>query len=448
MAQEIYGGDRPLAVRNEHVGAHHGGILQVAEDLVTTLSKLPAEPAITYRGMSGLRPNASFTLSGIMPTSMDPRVASENFTTEWLAAIVSITGRLVAPFARYPEEQEIAMLPGTMLMVAGSVEVPGLPGGVVLWAEPGDAPGLPADSAALKDAVVQRVTAALARPNVSINSPGRYATRINPAPQDRVSTPDVGEQGSAMDPVDNFVVRKAVASFAAEPNQKAALEVLRSCMYGSLLLDTTGSDVPTDERFPGGSRLQIRRGTGPDGKGALLAFTRNVEIARLYPPGTQTKSMVNPSTGVLEFARSQQEAWLYIDPAGPTCALSAAEIDFAMRNPNNEPLKAAIFGLFSGRTGRQPVLSLLKQDGPLLLAVDETSVPGEARFRATGMPDGSPGLLVFTSAPEVVAYNPADAVVKATTGEVIERVRAGDYGGIVVNPAGPYLAVTLAELNT
>ncbi|SBS72073.1 hypothetical protein MHPYR_120171 [uncultured Mycobacterium sp.] len=67
---------------------------------MTTLSQLPA---ITYRGMAGPRPNASFTVSGILPTSMDPRVASENFTAEWLA---------------------------------GSVDVPGLPVSVVLLAEP------------------------------------------------------------------------------------------------------------------------------------------------------------------------------------------------------------------------------------------------------------------------------------------------------------------------
>ena len=124
-----------------------------------------------------------------------------------------------------------------------------------------------------------------------------------------------------------------------------------------------------------------------------------------------------------------------------------AEIDFALRNPNNEPLKGAIFDLFIGRTHRQEVLNLLKQDGPMLLAVDETSVPGKAGFRAAAMPDGSPGLLAFTSAPEVVAYNPADAVLKTTAREVIERVRSDGYRGLVISPSGPYLAVTLAELN-
>lgn len=153
----------------------------MAEDIVTTLSQLPAMAAITYRGMAGPRPNGSFTLSGILPTSMDPRVGSENFTADWLAAIVSITGRLVAPFARYQEEQEIAMLPGTLLLLVGSVDVPGLPDSVVLLAEPGDAPGLPADSAGLKQAVIEQITAALARPPVTVNTPGRFAFRPPPS---------------------------------------------------------------------------------------------------------------------------------------------------------------------------------------------------------------------------------------------------------------------------
>lgn len=250
-----------------------------------------------------------------------------------------------------------------------------------------------------------------------------------------------------MELVDNTVVRKAVASFAAQPNQATALEVLRSCMFGDLLLDTTGSDAPTATGFAPGARLQIRRGTGPDGKGALFAFTRNEEIARLYPPGTRTMSLVNPATGILELAKSQQDAWLYIDPAGPTCAVSAAEIDFALRNPNNEPLKTATVDLHAGRIERQTVLDLLKQDSPLLLGVDETTQPGEMRYRVTAMPDGSPGLFAFTSAPEVVAYNPADAVLASTTTKAIEIARKDGYSGLVINPCGPYLAVTLSELD-
>ena len=43
------------------------------------------------------------------------------------------------------------------------------------------------------------------------------------------------------DPVDHEALRQAVGAFAAEPCQKRALEVLRLCMYGELLLDTTMS---------------------------------------------------------------------------------------------------------------------------------------------------------------------------------------------------------------
>ncbi len=145
--------------------------------------------------------------------------------------------------------------------------------------------------------------------------------------------------------VDNANMRRVVAEFATEPNQRRSLEVLRTCMYGELLLDVTGSEMRDGNPFSAGSQLNIRCGTGPDGGRALFAFTSNEQIGRMYPPNTQTQSLVNPATGVLGLARQQGDAWLYIDPAGPTCAVSAAEIDFALRNPNNEPLKAALAAL-------------------------------------------------------------------------------------------------------
>ncbi|MEE3067478.1 MAG: SseB family protein [Actinomycetota bacterium] len=114
--------------------------------------------------------------------------------------------------------------------------------------------------------------------------------------------------------VDNVALRRAVAAFASQPNQRGSLEVLRLCMYGEVLFDITGSDAFAGEPFAAGSRLQIRGGTGPNGGSALFVFTRNEEISRLYPPGTATQSLAQPATGGLELARSQGNAWLYIDP--------------------------------------------------------------------------------------------------------------------------------------
>jgi hypothetical protein len=147
----------------------------VTSNLVDTLSRLPASPGITYRGLSGPAAHSSLTVSAVMPTSADPRVASENFTAELLAAIVTVSGRLIAPLSRHPDEQEIAVLPGTLLLTVGSVALRGLISDVVLLAETGTAPGLPKDSAELRQVVTQQVTDALARPAVAIHSPGRFS---------------------------------------------------------------------------------------------------------------------------------------------------------------------------------------------------------------------------------------------------------------------------------
>lgn len=244
--------------------------------------------------------------------------------------------------------------------------------------------------------------------------------------------------------VDNVVLRRAVAAFAAQPNQRGAFEVLRLCMYGDVLLDVTGSDALTGEPFAAGSHLQIRGGTGPNGGSALFCYTRNEEIARLYPPGTATQSLVQPATGALELARSQGNAWLYIDPAGPTCALSAPEIDFALRNGNNTALKQALADHADGKVDRQVVVKVLRDNGPMVVAADDSR--GAVDVRITTHPNGTSSIFGFTSAPEVVAFDPTAAALSLTIEQVVHMAREQGHTGIVINPAGPFLWVSLAEL--
>jgi hypothetical protein len=241
--------------------------------------------------------------------------------------------------------------------------------------------------------------------------------------------------------VDHTALRHAVGQFASQPGPRGALNVLRECMYGELLLDITGSDAPTDGAFAPGSRLQIRTGTGPDGESALFAFTRNTEIGRLHPPGTPTQSLATPAVGALELARQQEHAWLYLDPAGPTCALSAAEIDFALRNPNHTALKEALARHAAGDTDRATVAALLRPDSPLLAAVFDSS-----RIRTLTHPDGTTSVCAFTSAPEVLAFSPADAAAALTTEQVLDTARRGGHSGIVINPAGPSIQLSLHEI--
>jgi hypothetical protein len=147
----------------------------MATEIVETLLKLPPSPGITYRGMSGAPPTASFTLARILPTSLDPRVATENFTSERVAAIATGSGRFIGPLSRNPGEQEVALLPATLLTPVGSVAVAGLENEVVLLAEAGAEQGLPADLPELKRVVSERITEAMRQDPVAVASPGRFS---------------------------------------------------------------------------------------------------------------------------------------------------------------------------------------------------------------------------------------------------------------------------------
>jgi hypothetical protein len=148
----------------------------MTQSFVDAILALPATPGVTYRGTSGAGMSA-ITLQAVLPTSADPRVASENFAADQLVAIVTITGRSIAQLARHPDEREIALLPGTILQPVGSVDIDGLAKPVALLAEPGAAPGLPDSSAELREVVRAAVVNALALPPAAIHSPGRFTPR-------------------------------------------------------------------------------------------------------------------------------------------------------------------------------------------------------------------------------------------------------------------------------
>jgi len=61
-------------------------------------------------------------------------------------------------------------------------------------------------------------------------------------------------------------------------------------------------------------------------------------------------------------------------------------------------------------------------------------------------PDGASSIFGFTSAPEVVAFNPADAVMSLTTAQVLTMAREQGHNGIVINPAGPSIRISVAEI--
>ncbi len=259
-------------------------------------------------------------------------------------------------------------------------------------------------------------------------------------------------------PVDNASLRASVEAFAAAPEQSTYLDVVRGCLQGRLLLDSTGSDRPTVETdgsysFPAGATLQFAGGTGPDGTPALFAFTSQDQINRMHLHDlSAVQALVQPAAGVLQLASTERYGWLYIDPAGPTCAISNRDATFALRGARNDAVKAAL-GIADPEVGKAAVLDALAENGPLLLAVDTDSVPESrvsdgtpVRIRDSVDPEGNPVLLAFTSGPEVSARNIADSFATRPAAEIIRDAIRAPYSGLVLNPGGPWMALSVPEL--
>lgn len=263
----------------------------------------------------------------------------------------------------------------------------------------------------------------------------------------------------SMAPVDNAPLRDAVAAFAAAPQQDTYLDVVRNCLQGTLLLDSTGSDRPVQLEGGGygyqpGAVLQFAGGAGPDGKRALFAFTSQEQVVRMHPDSpSEVQSFVQQATAVLELITGdEQYGWLYIDPAGPTCAITNADAAFALRGDRNDAVKAAL-ALPEEADRRAAVIDALRQEGTLLLAIDSASVPDDGvadgapvRIRTSVGPAGETMLLAFTSGPEVSARNVDDVFASRPAKEVVRNALDPAYAGLVINPSGPWIALSRAEL--
>ncbi len=241
--------------------------------------------------------------------------------------------------------------------------------------------------------------------------------------------------------VDNAPLREAVAAFSARSEQSTYFEVLRLLMQGSVLFDITGSEISRndDGSIAVGSRFQIRGGKGPDGERALFVFTRQEEVAKLHPEGTRTQTLGQPAASVLEFAARQGDSWLYIDPAGPTCAIKLSEVDFLLRNPHNDAVRDAL------PQGRGQVLDALAKGGVLFYAITEQPY-GALQVHTANGPGGAPARLAFTSPIEVLVSAPGAAWSAIDVARVVDDALAPPFAGLVINPATPWVGLHPDEL--
>ena len=240
------------------------------------------------------------------------------------------------------------------------------------------------------------------------------------------------------DLVDNLPLRTAVEAFAADSNQQTYWEVLRNTLQGDLLYDITGSTPPVDGVLQKGAVLRFHEGTGPDGGRALFAFTRHEEAQKMHadePAATLGQS----AASALDFARSQGYAWLYIDPAGPTCGLEMKDVDFTLRGERNDAVKASLPG------SRRDVIDAMSLGGSLLLGVKEHP-DGRVEVRTSTGPNDVPVRVAFTSAVEVVMRNAGDAWSAVPISRIVADALAPPFEGLIINPSGPWIGLYPDEL--
>jgi hypothetical protein len=155
------------------------------DSILRTLSKMPQLPGLSFRGRA---PGSTFgrgegqliVTKLTTATSRDVRVATENFTTDGVFAIVGKTGRAIEQYVPHPEEREVVFLPFTMLLVIKNARVGNLPVTIVEQLDfdhPPESPGRGGVNE-LGGRVAAAILAARKQPEVVLTNQGKYSGDI------------------------------------------------------------------------------------------------------------------------------------------------------------------------------------------------------------------------------------------------------------------------------
>ncbi|WP_295826671.1 hypothetical protein [uncultured Microbacterium sp.] len=117
---------------------------------------------------------------GVTATSKDPRIATENFSTPAVAAIVSRTGRDLGQFSAHPAEQKIVLPPAVVLLEVARTFLPdGRPVVIIeQLAEQDPSASLPPTLDALVDHVRQRLQSGLKAREAPITTRGKLVEQF------------------------------------------------------------------------------------------------------------------------------------------------------------------------------------------------------------------------------------------------------------------------------
>jgi hypothetical protein len=247
------------------------------------------------------------------------------------------------------------------------------------------------------------------------------------------------------------LVRAAVDRFVGAPDNKGMIEVIRQCMAGSLLLDVTSSTLvegPDGQAVGPGSTLRVQTLGEPDGTRSLAAYTSAAEAQAMFdrhhPDGGKPVLLRESAVKILQMlVDDPQYDHLVIDPAHRGCRISRPQIQWAVRAPHNDVVKAAMLE----NNMSQLLAGLLAPDGVLLLGArlqGERAVPVYAKPQEEGVAPDT--LLLFTSAAEVAALDPALEARSAPSRQALRFALDSGAAKVCINAHPPVATLTAEQL--
>jgi hypothetical protein len=149
--------------------------------LLSALSALPPTAGLFWHGAVVPPVSAAIEVRGLLAMSEDPRIATENFSTPVIFAVIAKRGRAVGPLSAHPHEKEVLLLPGTVLSTLQIMQEPGA-ATVVVMEELGESGAeldwLPATLEELGQFVIARLSESVAGPAAEISAPGKFTAAI------------------------------------------------------------------------------------------------------------------------------------------------------------------------------------------------------------------------------------------------------------------------------
>jgi hypothetical protein len=107
------------------------------EQFLGAIAKLPPAGGLTWRGLDSPADTVPpvGVLTGVVSTSRDARVATENFTARTILVLLNRSGRDLSMLSANPAEAEVVQRPGSVWHRLPDLEIAGAPAPVVALEE-------------------------------------------------------------------------------------------------------------------------------------------------------------------------------------------------------------------------------------------------------------------------------------------------------------------------